>query len=246
MSRKPPWGWAGLGLWILGCVAVAADGAPDRPVDYRHVVVTAWWTLVFCSVGVVVAAGFLLAARSLRPVPSRVAAVVAVVGLVAVVAACGFRGVVTPWAPAAHAVDSACRLSGGGLDALPPDTPRRKVHDETDAETGHVVSSRCDWMIGAGTVAMSVWLHRDERFTSGVRAAADAFVARRAGLPDGRSVAGIGDEASEAARAGGVTVTARRANVLVEATVDGVGPTEAGRLAEALARRMAGAVRVGR
>ena len=240
-------GWAALWVYVFGCLAIVLDGLPDKPIDYRHVVVTAWWMLVFGSIGIVTAVGFFLAfARDVRPVSARITAVVVVGGLIAVAAAGVWRGVVTPWTPVAASTDTACQASeSAGVAALWPDAPHRRGPDSTDGSVEGVLSSTCTWTIEAGsetppfsTITSSVWLYRDDRFRSGARLAAERYVVRHIGQPGRRTVAGVGDEATASDHWNGVTVTARRANVVVEVEVYTSGHAEADRIATDLARRM--------
>lgn len=235
MQRKPPWRWyamlgrAGLAVYAFGCLAIAVDGLPDKPIDYRHVVVTAWWTLVFCSIGIVLAVVFFLAlARGLRPVSARVTAIVVVGGLVAVAGVVAWRGVVTPWTPVAAEIgtDTACEAADrAGVGILWPRAVHRRAGDET-ADTDLMQYMTCTWTIDAGsetppysTVSTSMWLFHDDRFRSGVRTAAERYVALDVGPQDRRDVSGLGDEATATSHWNGVTVTARRANVVFKVAV---------------------------
>jgi hypothetical protein len=243
-------GWAALAVYVFACLAIVADGVPDKPIDYRHVAVTAWWMLVFGSIGIVFGLGFFLAfARNVQPVSARFAAVVVVGGLVAVAAVGAWRGVVTPWTPVATTTDGACEeLDRAGVDALWPGAQRRTT-DRTDEWTGRGQSSACTWTIDAGsetppysTIATTIRLYKDDRFTSGVRLAANWYVTRHLGLPGRRTVAGVGDEATASDHWNGVTVTARRANVVVEVAVYTSGHAEADRIARDLAKRMSAGI----
>ncbi|MEV4135649.1 hypothetical protein AB0J72_26170 [Dactylosporangium sp. NPDC049742] len=172
------------------------------------------------------------------------------------VAVVGSRGVVWPWTPTATRTDSACSaLDAAGLDPYWPANSRRLLHQESDPMS-HGVRTRCDWFRRddepGGPVAPflgltgSVTRYDGEATRSSIAVAVDRFASDRIGLPEPRTLRGIGDEAFVSAFGTGVRIFARRANVVV--TVDilrydgGVGAGQAEEAARALAAAMLGGV----
>lgn len=236
-------------LTVFGfcCTVIVIGGIlDDSPIDYRMIGMIGGLTLAFG--GVLFLPLFVLRlARNPAPVsPWRVAAVVAV-GAVAVGLVSVWRGVVVPWAPVASTTEAACpALERAGLGQAWPDTPRNRTRDEVD-HNDLGVFSYCSWTVDAVTPSQSfvmvnsfVWLYEGTGMSTALGWATGAYRDRYDDAMLANTLDGIGDEAFTADAGDRLTVTARRANVLIHVEIY---PSAAGGIAESLVRQMVAGVR---
>lgn len=259
MSSSPARRWrsvlgrVALAVFIVGCMVIVISGAVDNgPIDYRMVGTVAGLTMVISSVFLLPTLALRLMRTRTRTIPPlspwRATALVAV-GLAGVATVCVWRGVIAPWAPVATGTDAACpALERAGLSQAWPTVPRTRTRDDVD-HNDLGVFSYCAWSADGDVqnspftmLNASVYLYEGTRLGTATGWAAGVYRDRLDEAMRSRALDGIGDEAFAAELADPVTVTARRANVLIQVEIYS-STADAARIAEDLVRRMAGGVR---